>query len=143
MIYIRPLNINDNLSEYMECVKDLNNTGVEISSVEQMKRTLLSRPGNIVTYVITVENKIVATATCIFEKKIRYNQPCCHIEDVGVNKDFRKQGLGKMIVDHCVGVAKAKQCYKIKLFCDNQLENFYNGCGFRKTNCGMEKVLRN
>lgn len=139
MIYIKPLSINDNLLEYMECVKDLNSPSVDICSIEQMKRVLLSRPGNIVTYVITIEDKIVATATCIFERKIRYNQLCCHIEDVGVRKDFRDQGLGKIIVDHCLGVAKSKHCYKVKLCCSDDLESFYSKLGFKKNNNGMEK----
>lgn len=140
-MYVRPLNIHDNLLDYMECVKELNNPDIEINSIEQMKRALLSRPGNIITYVVVMEDKIVAAATCIFEKKIRYQKLCCHIEDVGVNKDFRKQGLGKIIVDHCVFVAKLKKCYKVKLFCSDHLEKFYSRLGFNKTNAGMEQVL--
>lgn len=141
MIYIRTLNINDDLSQYMDCVKDLNNPDIEISSTEQMRRTLATRPSNIITYVITLDEKIVATATCIFEKKIRYNKLSCHIEDVGVNQDFRNMGFGKMIVDHCIGVAKSKHCYKVKLFCSNDLEKFYVGLGFQRANAGMEIVF--
>lgn len=141
MLYIRPININDDFNQYMRCVQDLNGSGVSVCNFEQMKRSLLSRQSNMVTYVLVVDDKILATATCLFEKKIRYNQPCCHIEDVGVDPDHRKRSYGKLIVDHCVSMAKSKNCYKVKLCCSNDLLNWYSGMGFKKTNNGMERVL--
>lgn len=141
MLYIRQLNINDNFAQYMKCVEELNGSDVSIANIEQMKRAFMGRSNNIVTYVITIDNNIVATATCLFEKKIRYNQLCCHIEDVGVHPDFRKRGLGKMIIDYCVNVAKNKKCYKVKLCCADHLLNFYSGMGFKKNNNSMEKVV--
>lgn len=141
MLYIRPLSINDDFNRYMECVSDLNSKDASIATIEQMKRGLISRHSNIMTYVITLDNIIVATATCLFEKKIRYNQPCCHIEDVGVHPEHRHKGYGKMIVNHCLSMARSKKCYKVKLFCANDLVNFYSGMGFKRNNNGMEKVL--
>lgn len=141
MVYIRPINVNDDFNGYMECVRDLNSPNVETCNVEQMKLGLSRRLGNIITYVVVLDEKIVATATCIFEKKIRYEKLCCHIEDVGVHPDFRKSGYGKLIVDHCVSVARTKRCYKVKLFCNDSLEPFYRGMGFKKHNNGMEKSL--
>jgi len=141
MIYIRPININDNLVQYMGCVEDLNSSGVELASVEQIRRSLSSRPSNIITYLILDNEYIVATATCIFEKKLRYNKLCCHIEDVGVHKNYRLRGFGKLIVDHCISVAVSKKCYKVKLCCSNELEPFYRNMGFKKNNLGMEKIL--
>lgn len=141
MLYIRPITINDDLNQYMKCVESLNNKDVSVCNYEQMKRVLISRHNNIVTYILTDDAKIVAAATCIFEKKIRYNQPCCHIEDVGVDPEERSKGYGKLIVDHCVREARLKNCYKVKLFCSNELVNFYSGMGFKRNNNGMEKVL--
>lgn len=141
MLYIRPLTVRDDFNRYMECVSELNGAGIDVCSPEQMKRSLITRPNNIVTYVITIDDVIVATATCLFEQKLRYNQLCCHIEDVGVHPDFRKNGYGKMIVDHCIHMAKAKRCYKVKLFCADHLLSFYSGMGFKRHNNGMEKVL--
>jgi GNAT superfamily N-acetyltransferase len=138
MIYIRPIKIIDNLNQYMECVEDLNNPNISICNYEQMKRCLLGRPNNIITYVITIDNNIVATATVIFERKIRYNNLCAHIEDVGVHKDHRGKGYGKMIIDHCLTIAKSKGCYKAKLFCSDKLIDFYSRIGFKKSLNGME-----
>lgn len=141
MLYIRPLTIKDDLSRYMECVRELNSSNTDVCSVEQMRRYLTNRHYNIITYVITDNDIIMATATCIFEQKIRYTQLCCHIEDVGVHPECRRSGYGKMIMDHCISMAKSKKCYKIKLCCSNDLLNFYSGMGFKRNNNGMEKSI--
>ena len=80
--------------------------------------------------MVSDDNKIVATATVIMEKKLRYSQLCCHIEDVGVHPDFRNKGYGKEIVEYCIKVAKANNCYKIKLNCADSLIQFYEKLGF-------------
>lgn len=141
MLYIRLLNLKDDMNRYMECVRDLNSEIGGICNVEQMKRGLARRYGNILTYVITINDEIISTATIIFEKKLRYNKLCAHIEDVGVHKDYRGQGYGKMIVDYVVGVAENKECYKIKLCCSDKNVGFYSKLGFHVSSNGMEKVL--
>lgn len=141
MLHIRPININDDLQKYIECINDLNSNSVIVASNEQIKRNLIKRSNNIITYVIADNDLILATATVIIETKLRYTQPCCHIEDVGVHPEYRGKGYGKMIVNHCLGIAKSKKCYKVKLFCSDNLLNFYSGMGFKKNNNGMEKNL--
>lgn len=141
MLFIRPITIYDNLNQYMECVKDLNSSGVGVSSVDQMVGWLDSRQDNIITYVCVEGKDILATATCIFERKLRYNQLCCHLEDVGVRPDKRSLGLGRLMVNHCVGVAQSKDCYKVKLHCSDSLIGFYKNLGFCQNNYGMEKII--
>lgn len=143
MVYIRQLNSSDDLAQYMNCVKDLNNEVGSICNVEQMKRGLMNRHNNVITYVILKDETIVAAATCLFEKKIRYNKLCCHIEDVGVVEEYRNSGFGRMIVDYCLEQATNKGCYKAKLHCDGSLVDFYTNLGFKKFGSSMEMELKN
>lgn len=140
-MYIRQLNINDDFSQYMRCVEDLNGSYGGICNIEQMKRGFSNRSNNITTYVLVDDNKILSTATVIFEKKIRYQRLCCHIEDVGVDPDYRKKGYGKLIVEHCIMVAKAKDCYKVKLCCSDKNVTFYDKMGFVVSSNGMEQNI--
>ena len=71
------------------------------------------------------------------ECKLRYNQYCCHIEDVGVRKSFRGYGYGQQIVKYCIDFAKQNNCYKVKLNCSDNLIPFYEKLGFKKYNNGM------
>lgn len=141
MLYIRQIDVNDDFDRYMECVNELNGANMSLANKEQMKRNLTKRNSNIITYVITLDDKIVSTATVIFETKLRYNRLCCHIEDVGVHPDFRKKGYGKMVVDHCINIAKIKDCYKVKLCCSDKNVTFYDKFGFKVSSNGMEQSI--
>lgn len=128
---IKILDDKDNLSEYMACVYGLNSPGEELSNLSGIARALEDRPKNILTFVmVTDDNHIVATATVMIEKKLRYRRLCCHIEDVGVHPEHRNKGYGKEMIDFCKAVAKQNNCYKIKLNCNEELVGFYDKCGF-------------
>lgn len=128
---IKLLSPADNLVEYMECVNDLNGADQQLSSLSDIAETLINRPKNILTFVmVTDDNHIVATATIMIEKKLRYKRLCCHIEDVGVHPNYRNKGYGKEMINFCKAVAKQNNCYKIKLSCYEELVNFYKKCDF-------------
>lgn len=127
---IKVLERSDNIAQYLECVESLNNKDILLSNVDQIKSILSIRPTNILTFIGIVDFNIVATATTIMERKLRYNQLCCHIEDVGVHPLFRKKGYGKEIVQYCVDMAKFNKCYKVKLNCKKDLVDFYVKLGF-------------
>lgn len=129
---IRLLENNDNIEQYMRCVSDLNGSEGMVDTIENIRISMTNRPQNILTFVmVNDDNTIVATATVIMEKKLRYQRLCCHIEDVGVHPDFRNRGYGAEIVGYCVDYAKKNNCYKIKLNCKDNLIPFYNRLGFK------------
>lgn len=110
---------------------DLNNPNIPLSNKQDIVYSLEQRPKNILTFVlVSDDNHIVATATVIIEKKLRYQMLCCHIEDVGVHPDHRGKGHGKQIVDFCIGLAEHNGCYKVKLNCQDNLVEFYSKLGF-------------
>ena len=62
-----------------------------------------------------------------------------YIEDIIVDQSYRKKGLGKQLIKCMVDYAKnEKNCYKINLYCESNLETFYEANGFKKTKSGME-----
>ncbi len=135
---IKILEDTDNIQDYIDCIKDLNSPEVPVSSIQDIQYSLSSRPLNILTFVMVTDDKrIVATATMIMEKKLRYKALCCHIEDVAVHPEFRGLGYGKMIVDYCVKCSQSNNCYKIRLNCNEQLVGFYESAGFVRNSCGM------
>ena len=92
--------------------------------------------GNI--YVATLSDKIVGTITLIIEPKIIHNGSSVgHIEDVVVNKDFRNKGIGKLLIDYVVEIARKAGCYKVILDCDENNVNFYQKSGFKTSGICM------
>jgi len=76
---------------------------------------------------------LVGSSTIFIETKLIHNfGKVAHIEDVIVHSDFRGKGLGKLLLDKCIEIAKQNRCYKIILDCSDDNCRFYENCGFNK-----------
>lgn len=84
-------------------------------------------------WIIEIDNKIIASATIIFEYKFIFDISClAHIEDVIVDINYRRKGYGKILINYLTKIAKNNNCYKITLDCNDTNINFYNACDFEK-----------
>ena len=129
---IETIKPSHNINEYYECIEDLMSEGVGRATPAESGSKVIFMPQNYEVYVMVLDDKIVATASIMYENKLRYNKPKAFIEDVGVNKLYRGRGYGKEMVEHCIDVAKSRECYKIVLSCKDNLVDFYEGLGFEK-----------
>lgn len=76
---------------------------------------------------------IIGSCTIFIETKIIHNfGKVAHIEDVIVHNEYRGSGLGKLLLDKCIEIAKQEGCYKIILDCSDNNCKFYEKCGFMK-----------
>lgn len=83
-------------------------------------------------YVGIINENIVGTITLLIEPKIIHNgSKVGHIEDVVVDSDHRKMGIGMKLIEYAVEIAKQEGCYKVILDCDTENTGFYNKCGFK------------
>ncbi len=79
-----------------------------------------------------INGTIVGTITLLVEDKIIHNgSKVGHIEDVVIHSDYRKLGIGKLLIDHCLDLSKKIGCYKVILDCDEENIIFYEKCGFK------------
>lgn len=64
----------------------------------------------------------------------RGGAPYAVIENVVTHPDFRKQGIGRQLMQHAVQLAAERQCYKIMLLTgrDESVQSFYLKCGFTR-----------
>lgn len=84
----------------------------------------------------------VGTIAYFVEHKVSHsNRPCLHIEDLVVDKEFRAQGLGKMLIDEVLQRTKVYNCYKVILNCSKENIGFYEKCGFRPVGIEMRLDL--
>lgn len=88
-----------------------------------------------IKYFGAVENgKVVSTCFCaIIPNLTHFSQPVCFVENVVTDKDFRKQGLGKKVIDMAVETAKSNGCYKVILMSGiarKEAHQFYENLGF-------------
>ena len=91
------------------------------------------------TLVALEDDKVVGTASLLFEEKFKGR--AAHLEDVAVREDRQRNGIGRTLVNHCIDVSKFECCYKIILDCDEDNEEFYRKCGFYKHESQMRLDL--
>jgi glucosamine-phosphate N-acetyltransferase len=141
---LRPLDPNDHKKGYCELLKQLTEVG---NITEQMfLRRFVEIIENKCIKIMVVEDraqqKIVATGTLVIEPKfIHQNSSLGHIEDVVVDKNYCKLGLGKTIITELLRQAKDAGCYKARLVCRDSVMGFYEKSGFVKSQTEMNKVL--
>ena len=63
------------------------------------------------------------------------------IEDVVVSKEFRDQGIGKLLIETLIGDAKQKSTSKITLEASERAKPFYEAHGFKLSGNLMKKIL--
>ena len=94
-------------------------------------------------HILVIENnennKIIASITLLIENKVIRNfGKVAHIEDLIIDTNYRKLGLGKKLIEYCVFLSNHKYlCYKIILNCDKSLKNFYEKFSFKQKNIEM------
>lgn len=132
---IRLIDKNDYKKDYLNLISQLTNE--KINCDELFFNNYLNSMKNSI-YVIEKNNKIIASVTVIIEKKFIHNfKSVCHIEDVIVHKDYQKKGLGSLLINHCIDLAKKNNCYKTILNCNEKLEKFYSKFNLKKKNIQM------
>ena len=86
------------------------------------------------------EDKVVAYGSIVVENKIR-GEVAGHIEDIVVDDRVRGKMLGVKLVKELVEIGKSKGCYRITLFCDKKLIQFYERNGLEVNNVMMKTYL--
>ena len=85
-------------------------------------------------------NRIVAYGSVVIENKIR-GEVAGHIEDIVVDSEVRGKMVGVSLIKELIEISKRKGCYRITLFCNEKLVNFYSRNGFKVNNVIMKKYL--
>ncbi|MDG2173693.1 MAG: GNAT family N-acetyltransferase [Flavobacteriaceae bacterium] len=85
-------------------------------------------------------NRIVAYGSVVIENKIR-GEVAGHIEDIVVDSEVRGKMVGVSLIKELIEISRKKGCYRITLFCNEKLVNFYSRNGFKVNNIIMKKYL--
>jgi GNAT superfamily N-acetyltransferase len=109
----------------------------------EFKAYMDTLPSNIEIWVIEDGNRLVATATLIFEPKLIFDMcTFAHIEDVCVASDYRKKGIGSILMKDIVKRCDEKGCRKVTLVCNESVAPFYFANGFEKRGIQCSMLLR-
>ena len=99
-------------------------------------------PHNHNIFVVDYNNIPIGIGTIIIEQKIIHDGKCvAHIEDIVVDKNYRNNKIGNILLKFLINEAKQSNCYKIILNCNDNTKKFYEKNNFKKTNYQMTMYL--
>jgi glucosamine-phosphate N-acetyltransferase len=137
---IRPMERRDLTRGFAEALSGL--AEVDLNLTRLLDVFDLRRRQGIVTFVAVENDRVLGTASLLVEQKfIHSGGKVGHVEDVAVQADARARGVGRALVDHLVGEARRRGCYKVILNCADHLLGFYERAGFREVSRGMRQDL--
>jgi GNAT superfamily N-acetyltransferase len=93
-------------------------------------------------FAIYYNFELVGAVTILIEPKIIHDfKSVCHVEDFVIDKKYRGLGIGRIVLEKIKNLAQTYDCYKIILDCNDTVLEFYENCGYVKTNNQMALYL--
>lgn len=86
--------------------------------------------------IIDIDNQLVGFGSLHLTKKIRGGN-IGFIEDIAIKEEYRKKGIGKLILKDLINKAKKEDCYKVVLDCKEETKTFYQNIGFNHSGNSM------
>ena len=131
-ITIRKLQKDDLWNGFLLTLDSLRqSSNIDKKTAEKIFDKINSNPDHIVV-VAVIEGKIVGSTTLLIETKFIHNGgKVGHIEDVVVDKEYQRKGIGEKIITYLLRYAKDQGCYKTILDCVDDVKPFYEKLGFK------------
>jgi glucosamine-phosphate N-acetyltransferase len=127
------ITVNSMLSKYISNFKLRDNYN------KVYKKFILQK--NNISIVACLKKKAIGYASINFNISIRGGVRA-YIEDVVVEKEYRKKGIGKSLINILFKYAKKKSCYKIVLESKKKNIDFYRSCGYKLNSFTMRKIIK-
>lgn len=89
-------------------------------------------------------SEIVGLVSFILIERLNQRLTEFWIPEIVVSKEYRRQGIGKLLVHKCETIATRKMCYRIRLESRNdrtESHDFYRKIGFQQIALVFEKRL--
>ena len=100
-----------------------------------------NQQNNVYPIIAINDGLVLGYGTLSTEFKIRGGK-IGHIEDIVIDQNYERKGLGKKILDALYEIAKTENCLKIMLQCTNTNTKFYEKCGFIINGLAMQKFIK-
>lgn len=95
--------------------------------------------------VLDLDGRVVGTATLTYTRHLaRQGLRRCTVEAVRVAGELRSQGLGTLLMEACLDMARARGCGLVQLTSDKSradAHRFYLGLGFQASHEGFKLYL--
>ena len=92
----------------------------------------------------TSDSKIIGLVSYVLLERLNQSFSEFWIPELVVSKEYRNQGIGKLLIQRCESISKRKKCYRIRLESRNDRIDshiFYKKIGFEQIALAFEKRM--
>jgi GNAT superfamily N-acetyltransferase len=107
----------------------------DCNAVNEIWQQIQNNNQHLILGVFKNENLVSSCVLNIISNLTRGCRPYALIENVITHPDYRRQGLGKAILQRAIGYAAEQGCYKVMLLTGRKSESvyrFYESVGFNR-----------
>lgn len=142
------LNVIDQLIQELQIHENQFDTDktTKLSNAKEYRKELLesisSQHGEML--VAKDGNKVVGMIAWFVEKEIEFDIPYAYISDIVVTKEYRGQGIGKLLLNQVIENIKSKGYKRVHigvLLANTETKNLYNKLGFSDYSVEMVKHI--
>lgn len=94
-------------------------------------------------FIAVQENDLIGLATVSFRRVVRYSQPIAELDELYVKDEFRKKGVGKLLMNAVINESKKRKCCRIYIESGYKwtiAHAFYKSIGF--TDNGLHFLMK-
>jgi len=133
------------MKELIDLLQDISNFKPNFSEYKSIYNSFIAQNDVIGIVALVKENKfsnekVVGFGSLHMSKRIR-GGVIGFIEDVAVNENFRKKGIGELIIKELIDKAREKKCFKLVLQSREETKIFYQKIGFNQSGNSMTLSL--
>jgi len=94
------------------------------------------------SFIAEEGSHVIGYGSILIETKIRGGK-LGHIEDIVVAQDYRRRGIGKVLLETLYTLALDHGCYKVSLHCQSHNSDFYEKCGYIPSGSALQRFIPN
>lgn len=130
MIAVRKIILGDLEKGFLDVLGQISPLSKESKELYQETFKKRAQDPLYTTYVALHNDRVIGTGTLLLEHKFFWDcRHYGHLEDVVVDEKYRRQGIGKTIVDALFKEAKNTDCFRIICECPQNTVPFFEKFG--------------
>jgi len=130
----------NHMTAVMEILQSISDYRPDKKDYDQIWDELQSQTNYFGLVALDKKVDVVGYGSIFIESKIRGGKMGL-IEDIAVHPDFRKKGIGKLLINALYQISQGENCYKVSLACKEHNLSFYQKCDFMIDGISLSKFL--
>lgn len=134
----------DDINVVYELICELEECQFDYEKFKLVYRSKLNNEKN--HYFVAIYDKMIVGFISIYiDYQLHHEDKVATIEELIINNKYRSMGIGKILVEHAVALAKKQQCEIIELTSNLKrlrAHQFYQNNGFIKSSYKLMRILK-